>query len=152
MDAKSGRFYLQGPGEGLMEMPLVAEGLRKFAMLARLISTGSLLDKGYLFWDEPETNLNPKLVRILARSIVHLAAQGIQVFVATHSLFLLREFEIELDARAKQQRVVPARFFGLHTSAEGVQLDQSGTLADIGTIASLEESLSQSDRYMALGD
>ena len=32
-----------------MEIPLVAEGLRKLAMLARLIITGSLLDKGYLF-------------------------------------------------------------------------------------------------------
>lgn len=152
MDAKSGRFYLQVPGEGLMEMPLVAEGLRKFAMLARLISTGSLLDKGYLFWDEPETNLNPKLVRIVARSIVHLAAQGIQIFVATHSLFLMREFEIELDARAKQQAAVSARFFGMHASAEGVQLEQAETLAEIGSIAALEASLSQSDRYMALGD
>lgn len=152
MDAKSGRFYLQVPGEGQMEMPLVAEGLRKFAMLARLISTGSLLDKGYLFWDEPETNLNPKLVRIVARSIVHLAAQGIQVFVATHSLFLLREFEIELDARVKQQTFVPTRFFGLHTSDEGVQVEQAGTLPEIGVIAALEESLSQSDRYMTLGD
>lgn len=152
VDAKSGRFYLQLPGEGLMEMPLVAEGLRKLAMLARLISTGSLLDKGYLFWDEPESNLNPKLVRIVARSIVHLAAQGIQIFVATHSLFLLREFEIELDRRAKQQQPVPARFFGLHASSEGVQLDQADTLAEIGTITALEENLSQSDRYMALGD
>lgn len=152
MDAKSGRFYLQVPGEGLMEMPLVAEGLRKFAMLARLISTGSLLDKGYLFWDEPETNLNPKLVRIVARSIVNLAAQGIQVFVATHSLFLLREFEIELDARAKQQSVVATRFFGLHPTDGGVQLDQAATLPEIGAIAALEESLSQSDRYMGLGD
>ena len=34
-----------------------------YAMLARLISTGSLLDKGYLFWDEPEANLNPKLIK-----------------------------------------------------------------------------------------
>jgi energy-coupling factor transporter ATP-binding protein EcfA2 len=152
MDGKSGRFYLQAAGEGLMEMPLVAEGLRKFAMLARLISTGSLLDKGYLFWDEPEANLNPKLVRIVARSIVHLAAQGIQVFVATHSLFLLREFEIELEARAKQQKVVPARFFGLHPNDGGMELDQAGTLYEIGAITSLEESLSQSDRYMALGD
>lgn len=41
-----------------MEMPLVAEGLRKVAMLARLIATGTLLEQGYLFWDEPETNLN----------------------------------------------------------------------------------------------
>jgi predicted ATPase len=152
MDAKSGRFYLQVPGEGLMEMPLVAEGLRKFAMLARLISTGSLLDKGYLFWDEPETNLNPKLVRIVARSIIHLASQGIQVFVATHSLFLLREFEIELDARAKQRSPVPTRFFGLYAIDGGVQLDQGDTLPDIGAITALEESLSQSDRYLALGD
>lgn len=152
MDAASGRFYLKVPGEGQMEMPLVAEGLRKFAMLARLISTGSLLDKGYLFWDEPETNLNPKLVRIVARSIVHLAAQGIQVFVATHSLFLMREFEIELADRARQQRPVPARFFGLHAGADGVQLEQADTLAGIGTIAALEESLSQSDRYLELGD
>jgi len=152
MDAKSGRFYLQVPGEGLMEMPLVAEGLRKFAMLARLISTGSLLDKGYLFWDEPETNLNPKLVRIVARSIIHLASQGIQVFVATHSLFLLREFEIELDAHAKQKSPVPTRFFGLHAMDGGVQLDQGDTLPDIGAITALEESLSQSDRYLALGD
>lgn len=151
MDAKSGRFYLQVPGEGLMEMPLVAEGLRKFAMLARLISTGSLLDKGYLFWDEPETNLNPKLVRIVARSIIHLASQGIQVFVATHSLFLLREFEIELDARAKQKSAVPTRFFGLHTGVEGVQMEQAEALPEIGAITALEESLSQSDRYMALG-
>lgn len=152
MDATSGRFYLKVPGEGQMEMPLVAEGLRKFAMLARLISTGSLLDKGYLFWEEPETNLNPKLVRIVARSIVHLAAQGIQVFVATHSLFLMREFEIELAAAARQHRPVPARFFGLHAGADGVQLEQADTLAGIGTIVALEESLSQSDRYLELGD
>ncbi|WP_281258757.1 hypothetical protein [Avibacterium endocarditidis] len=43
-----------------MEIPLVAEGLRKLAMVARLVATGTLLDKGCLFWDEPEANLNPK--------------------------------------------------------------------------------------------
>lgn len=69
-------FYLHVPGEGQLEMPLVTEGLRKFAMLARLISTGSLFDKGYVFWDEPEKNLNPKLVRVIAHGIVHLAAQA----------------------------------------------------------------------------
>jgi hypothetical protein len=151
MDAKSGRFHLQVPGEGQMEMPLVAEGLRKFAMLARLISTGALLDKGYLFWDEPETNLNPKLIRIVAKIVVHLASQGIQVFVATHSLFLLREFEVELDQRSRSSGVVPARFFGLQAGAEGVTLTQAEALPNIGMISSLEESLSQADRYIALG-
>ena len=94
---KNGRFYLKIPGQGRMEMPLVAEGQRKFAMLARLIATGSLLDKGYLFWDEPETNLNPKLIKEVASTILHLCHSGVQVFAATHSLFLMREFHIQLQ-------------------------------------------------------
>ncbi|QXP86591.1 AAA family ATPase [Methylococcus capsulatus] len=152
LDAQTGRFYLQVQGEGRMEMPLVAEGLRKFAMLARLISTGSLLDKGYLFWDEPETNLNPKLTRVIAHSIVHLAAQNIQVFIATHSLFLLRELEIALADHAKKKRAAPARFFGLIATDEGVRLNQADTLAGIGELTALEESLKQSDRYLNLDE
>lgn len=148
MDPQSGRFYLHAAGEGQMEMPLVAEGLRKFAMLARLISTGALLGKGYLFWDEPETNLNPRLIHLIAQSILHLAAQGIQVFVATHSLFLLRELEIELA----QNPQVPARFFGLSVDGDATVLEQADALEDIGTIVALEESLKQADRYMAMGE
>ena len=37
---KSGRFYPNVPGEGKMEITLVAEGLTKLGMLARLIATG----------------------------------------------------------------------------------------------------------------
>lgn len=72
-------------------MPLVAEGLRKLAMLARLISTGVLLEQGYLFWDEPESNLNPKLIKILAKVILSLAEQGDSDFIASHSLFAARD-------------------------------------------------------------
>ena len=90
----NGRFYLRVPGQGEIEIPLVAEGIRKLAMLARLIATGLLLGKGYLFWDEPEANLNPKLIKSAAIAILTLSRGGIQVFVATHSLFLLRELEI----------------------------------------------------------
>ena len=52
LDSQTGRLYLQIPGEGKVEMPLIAEGLRKIAMLARLVSTGVLLRQGFLFWDE----------------------------------------------------------------------------------------------------
>ena len=93
---KAGRFYLNTAGVS-MEMHLVAEGLRKLAMVARLIATGSLVDKGFLFWDEPESNLNPRIIKLVARTIVHLADSGIQVFIATHSLFLLRELELLLQ-------------------------------------------------------
>lgn len=137
----NGRFYLNIPGEGNMEMPLVAEGLRKLAMLARLISTGVLLEKGYLFWDEPETNLNPKLLKVLARSILTLCQQGIQVFVATHSYFLLKE--IDLLNRTQQ---VSTQYLGLSRADGGVKLEQAHKLQGLQTLVALDEELAQYDR------
>lgn len=146
---KNGRFYLR-TNIGRMEIPLVAEGLRKLGMLARLIATGALLDQGYLFWDEPEANLNPSLIKQVAHTIVDLSACGIQVFIATHSLFLLRELEILLAEPSRRQ--LDGRYFGLQATSDGVFVSQGSTLDDIGDIAALEESLQQSDRYLALGE
>lgn len=141
---KGGRFYLKLPS-GKMEMHLVAEGLRKLAMVARLISTGSLLEKGYLFWDEPEANLNPKVVKQVAKTILHLARNGIQVFVATHSLFLMREIHI---LQQQDSEPLDARFFGLHPKGDGVEVVSGKTMDEVGDITSLDEELQQSERYM----
>jgi len=143
---KNGRFYLKVHGQGRMEIPLVAEGLSKLAMLARLISTGSLLDKGYLFWDEPEANLNPKLIKEVARTILELCKNGIQVFTATHSLFLMREFDILLQTEPFQN--VSTMFFSLESGMDGIRLQQGESVNDIGSITSLNEELSQSDRFL----
>ncbi len=142
-DPVTGEFYLNLPGEGKMEMPLVAEGLRKLAMLARLISTGALLDKGYLFWDEPETNLNPKLIKVVAASILHLCQQGIQVFIATHSYYLLKEIEI-----LSRKTPVPQRYLGLSQTEAGVVLEQSDSLKGLDTLVALDEEIAQYDRDM----
>lgn len=144
---KGGRFYLKPPPPvgGKVEMHLVAEGIRKLAMIARLISTGSLLEKGYLFWDEPEANLNPKVIKQVACTILHLVQNGIQVFVATHSLFLMREIHI---LQMKSEERLDARFFGLHADSESVQITSGKTLDDIGDITSLDEELQQSERYL----
>jgi energy-coupling factor transporter ATP-binding protein EcfA2 len=142
---KTGAFYLNLPS-GSMEISLVAEGLRKLAMIARLIATGSLLDKGYLFWDEPEANLNPKVIKTVARTILQIASSGIQVFIASHSLFLLRELHILQQSEFK---TLDSRYFGLHLAAEGsVEVKQGKTMDDIGEIAALDEELQQSDRYL----
>lgn len=142
VDTATGKFYLNIPGEGKMEMPLVAEGLRKLAMLARLISTGVLLEKGYLFWDEPETNLNPKLLKVVARSILTLCQQGIQVFVATHSYFLLKELEI-----LSRQMAVGQRYLGLSKAEDGgVRLEQTDSLQALQHLVALDEELAQYDR------
>jgi ABC-type branched-subunit amino acid transport system ATPase component len=141
---KNGRFYFR-TADGRMEIPLVAEGLRKLGMLARLISTGALLDNGCLFWDEPEANLNPRLIKAVAKSIVDLSLGGMQIFVATHSLFLLKEFEILLSKIKSDNQ-----FFGLSPSDAGVVVEQGQTLADLRNIAALDEELAQSDRFLEL--
>lgn len=142
---KNGRFYLSIPGSGKMEMALVAEGLRKIAMIARLIATGSLMDKGYLFWDEPESNLNPRLIRQIALTILHLCKSGIQVFIATHSLFLLRELEIAAKSEFKD---VTTRFITLQPDDDGIKLEQADSIDDVEPVVALDEELAQSDRYL----
>jgi len=144
---RSGRFYLNKEVGGNLEMHLVAEGMRKLATVARLIATGSLLDKGYLFWDEPESNLNPRIMKAVAKTILQVAKNGIQVFVATHSLFLLRELHV---LHKREFAKLDVRYIGLHVGEgdEAVRVQQGKTIDEIGSIAALDEDLEQSDRYM----
>ena len=141
----NGRFYLRQPHRGNMEMPLVAEGWRKLAMLARLIATGSLDYRGALFWDEPESNLNPKLIREVAKAILRVCGAGVQVFVATHSLFLFREFEILLNSGFWK---VESRYFALRQGDDGVEISQSDDVDAIKPLLLLDEELEQSDRFL----
>ena len=141
----NGRFYLRPFNASNMEMTLVAEGWRKLAMLIRLISTGSLLDKGCLYWDEPEANLNPRVIREVAKGILGICEAGIQVFVATHSLFLLREFEILLGLEFAG---VEKKFFALRRDNGGVDVSQGDEVGDVDPLLLLDEELNQSDRFV----
>ena len=142
------RFYLRPLGAGPysdMEIALVAEGWRKLAMLARLIATGALPNKACLFWDEPESNLNPKLIREVAKAILTICRAGGQVIVATHSLFLLREFEVLLK---REFEGVEHRYFALCHDGKGVEVSQAGQVDDVDPLLLLDEELEQSDRFV----
>jgi predicted ATPase len=149
MDGKvvveNGRFYISTDSQKL-EMPLVAEGIRKIAMLAYLLMNGSLQKGTTLFWDEPETNLNPKMIRHLAETLVVLSSMGIQIVLATHSLFLLRELQIQLSLNPN----VPAQFFALKREGKSVTVQQGNSIEDVDPIAALDADLEQSDRYLEL--
>jgi energy-coupling factor transporter ATP-binding protein EcfA2 len=147
---ENGRFYLRpnAIGAGKLEMPLVAEGVRKIAMVAYLLVNGWLRDKSILFWDEPETNLNPRLIRNVAQTLMALAQQGVQVIAATHSLFLLRELEI-LKADQRYRRLA-TRYFALAPSDDEVHVSVGDRVEDVDPIAALDADLEQSGRYMDL--
>lgn len=144
---KSGHFYLQITGSGKMEMYLVAEGLRKLAMLAQLIGNGTLQQQGYLFWDEPETNLNPRLIRLVAHVIHQLAANGVQVFIATHSYFLLKE----LDLLYRTQRIEQT-LFSITRENKEVVVHQGDVLTELENFVALDEELGQYDREIEISN
>lgn len=109
---KDERFYLrirEGRHRATLEMPLVAEGWRKLALLWLLIQNGSLTRGRVLFWDEPEANLNPCMYGVVADVLHALAATGVQIFVATHSYLILQELEIRRTPTASFQYVVLSR-------------------------------------------
>ena len=114
-------------------------------MLARLIATGSLLDKDCLFWDEPESNLNPRMIREVAKAILRICEAGVQVFVATHSLFLLRELEILLEREFEN---IEQRYFALRRDDEGVVVSQASEASGVDPLILLDEELLQSDRFV----
>ena len=143
---KNGRFYISTKETKDREISLVAEGMRKIATLLHLINNGSLEKGGTLFWDEPEANLNPRLVKLVARSIYSLVQEGVQVVLATHSLFLLRELEIL--ANQKEFTGLENRYFALEQTANGVKVEQGDNLDDIDPIIMLDETLQQSDRFL----
>ncbi len=87
-------FFLRQNSSDI-EFTLVAEGIRKIALLWLLVSNGAL-DKGAtLYWDEPETNLNPAMLQIVVKVLLLLEQMGVQMFIATHSYELLKEFELQ---------------------------------------------------------
>ena len=146
VQCENGRFSLALPGRGNMEISLVAEGHRKFATIAYLLANGSILRNGMLFWDEPETNLNPALMRDLAQIIIHLMQMGIQVFLTSHSLFFIKE----LDFQLRKTQDVPSQWFAFGGNPEGITIAEGNSLEEVEPIRALDVEIDQSDRYYRL--
>ena len=112
------KFYLKIKGEGEFEMGLLSDGYRKLSMILYLILSGSLNKNAVLFWDEPETNMNPGMIHPIVQAMVQLAKMGVQIFVTTHDYFVQQEFnmltvypELNLDG-------LDIRFMSLYRDSE----------------------------------
>jgi len=73
----------------------IAEGIRKIGILHRLMHNEMLNEhiSSVLFVDEPEVNLHPKAIVLLADFLYQLSESGIQVYLSTHSYFVLKRLE-----------------------------------------------------------
>lgn len=131
-----------------VEINLVSEGYRKIATLLYLVGNGSLRKETTLFWDEPEANLNPKLIAGLGKILAEMANAGFQVILATHSLFLMRELQLAI------QDTSLLRFLGLSEveqviegkKTKEVQLTVADHYLDLEELASLDAEVEQLNR------
>lgn len=136
---KGERFYVKSrKGERSFEAHLLAEGHRKIAALVHLINNGSIDKDTILFWDEPETNLNPRLIRHIALFLRELAGLGIQVFVTTHDYLLIGELSMAAEYQTTPE--VPIRFLAMSRQGDGpVKVQTGNTLADLQDNPILDE-------------
>lgn len=143
------RFYLVMNDGGKVEAHLLAEGWRKLGSVVQLIANGSLMENGFLFWDEPEANLNPKMVRTIVQFLTRLAAKGIQVFVATHDYLLSGELSLmaEYPEQLAEEDRVPIRFIGLSRTETGaVDVTEADSLPQLAENPILDEFAAHYDR------
>jgi predicted ATPase len=127
-----------------LEMNLAAEGLRKFAMLERLLRNGVLTPENPLFWDEPEANLNPQLLRELAKILAELARNGFQIILATHSMSLLKQLHIL--SRQPTETPLPIYYFGLNARpGQPTTVIRRDNFEYLPDIVALEVELEQAD-------
>lgn len=92
--SRSSDDFVYKRGKVAYAMAQTADGIKKVGTLTRLIRSRSL-DKGsILFLDEPETNLHPRAISIFTHMLFRLGQAGVQVYLATHSYFVLKQLEI----------------------------------------------------------
>ncbi|MCK5114670.1 MAG: AAA family ATPase [Phycisphaerae bacterium] len=94
---KKEEFFLRNK-QGNLEFSLLAEGIRKLGLLWMLIQNGTLLSGSLLLWDEPEANLNPKLLQSIVEILLELQRMGVQILVATHDYVFLKELDLQAKA------------------------------------------------------
>ena len=132
---------------------MTAEGYRKIGVLHRLLCNGSINPgtTGVLLWDEPEANLNPKLMKKLVQVLLELSRNGQQIILATHDYVLLKWLDLLTD-KGKEDHV---RFHALYrdpeTQAISAESADSYSLISKTAISDTFAELFDEDMDRALG-
>jgi len=107
-------FILKNDGR-MLPFSVEAEGVKKIGLLWKLLMTGNITKDSIFLWDEPEANINPKLIPLLAEIILELGRNGVQIFLATHDYFLPEYIEVLSTEKDK------IAFHSLYQTDSGVQ-------------------------------
>ena len=121
-------FFIKYKDFGEVQFTMVAEGHKKLALLWLLIKNGEIDKDTILLFDEPESNLNPKLTRVLVEILLSLSRLGVQIFLATHNNFIIEDFELQ---RKENDKIKFHSFYFDEDKNNGVLIESSEYLNNI---------------------
>lgn len=132
LDALSNNWYFHPTTGSKIPISLAAEGISKLGVMDVLLGNGYLNEKSMIFIDEPEATLHPTLISKFLDIIAILADHGLQIFIASHSYFVIKK----LFLIAQQQKMsIPV------LSKEGDYWRQSDLLKDMPINPIIDESI-----------
>lgn len=76
------------------DIATMSEGVKKLSILDLLLGNHYLDNKSIILIDEVEANLHPSLINRLLETILMLANDGVQFFIASHSYFVIKRLYI----------------------------------------------------------
>lgn len=123
-DTQKDEFYLKH-GNSKLEFNLVAEGIRKIALIWQLAKNGTLEKGSILFWDEPEANINPTHIPIIADMLLALQRSGVQIFIATHDYILAKYIE------TRALKTDNVQYFSLYDGSDTVCCDTASQFSSL---------------------
>lgn len=86
-----------------------AEGVKKIGILETLLGNRFLSPESIIFIDEPESNLHPKAISQFLDILFALSQLGMQIFMATHSYFVIKKLHLLAKQNNKSIPVLMAK-------------------------------------------
>ncbi|TIW07623.1 MAG: ATP-binding protein, partial [Mesorhizobium sp.] len=119
----------------------------------RLLCNGAINpgSTGVLLWDEPEANLNPKLMKKLVQVLLELSRNSQQIVLATHDYVLLKWLDLLMDKDKEDHVRFHALYRDSNTKQMAVESSDSYSLISKSAISNTFAELFDEDLARALG-
>ncbi|CAA6820064.1 MAG: Unknown protein [uncultured Sulfurovum sp.] len=141
---KDGVFSFQ-KGKQTFSISLTAEGVKKIGIINQLLKNKTINENTILIIDEPEVALHPSIIEKVAKILFDLSQVGVQVFIATHSYFILKSFQLLAYEHDKD-----ILFFNLDKTNEEVIIDKSNLKEGMPKNEIVDSSIELFDRENAI--
>ena len=93
-DSENHEWVFRDRGNRVIEISLTSEGIKRLAILDLLLGNHYLTRDSVVIIDEAEANLHPSMVGQFMSILVKLAKAGLQIFISSHSYFVIKNLYI----------------------------------------------------------